>query len=658
MHKSFRSFVAILVLALLPASARSSVGLECQDLPALFDIYLKNHYSVQELSPLVKSRTVAQFIKMIDGSKTTLLEGDVKAMEADVATLFETMKKGNCSPLERAQAKWLERSKESEDFARKFLDEKYKLDENVEFVLDPQKRAYPKTNEEKFEYQKKMMHFNMSNYLLADTKLPEARKQLVHRYELATKRVGERQKDMITNFATAFSLALDPHSSFMSRDSLEDFQIQMRLSLEGIGAALSSEDGYTIVEEIIPGGSADRSKLLQPRDKIIAVQQEGQKPTTVIDMDLPDVVKLIRGKKGTKVTLTILRQSDKLDRLEVTLVRDKINIQDQAAKLTYLNRKVGNRTAKIGVITLPSFYGDGRAGQRSSYEDVRKLVIEAKKNKVDGIVMNLFRNGGGLLDDAVKMAGLFIRKGGIVATQNTQRKVEVLADRDEEILYNGPLVLLTSRLSASASEILAGALKDYQRAIVVGSDHTFGKGSVQILHSLPGDLGAMKVTTGMYFLPGGSTSQHKGVAADVVIPTPYAKDEVGEKTLDYSLEPRTIDPFLSPEANATQAGTRFTPVSASLIKSLSERSKQRVSKEKKFAEIIKEAEEYERNKGVVKLAELRKKSAQDPKKKEPKKSSAQRLNEADAPYVEEAASIVGDLLELQTSGPMAATSKI
>ena len=658
MHKSFRSFVAILALALLPSSAHSSVGLECQDLPALFDIYLKNHYSVQELSPLVKSRTVSQFIKMIDGSKTTLLESDVKAMEADVATLFESMRKGNCSPLDRAQAKWLERSKESEDFSRKFLDEKYKLDENIEFVLDPEKRTYPKTNEEKFEYQKKMMHFNMSNYLLADTKLPEARKQLVHRYELATKRVSERQKDMINNFATAFSLALDPHSSFMSRDSLEDFQIQMRLSLEGIGAALSSEDGYTIVEEIIPGGSADRSKLVQTRDKIIAVQQEGQKPTNVIDMDLPDVVKLIRGKKGTKVTLTILRQSDKLDRLEVTLVRDKINIQDQAAKLTYLNRKVGNRTAKIGVITLPSFYGDGRAGQRSSYEDVRKLVLEAKKNKVDGIVMNLFRNGGGLLDDAVKMAGLFIRKGGVVATQNTQRKVEVLADRDEEILYNGPLVLLTSRLSASASEILAGALKDYQRAIVVGSDHTFGKGSVQILHSLPGDLGAMKVTTGMYFLPGGSTSQHKGVAADVVIPTPYAKDEVGEKTLDYSLEPRTIDSFLSPEANATEASTRYAPVTASLIKSLSERSKLRVSKEKKFAEIIKEAEEYARNKGVVKLAELRKKSAQDPKKKEPKKSSAQRLNEADAPYVEEAASIVGDLLELQPSGPMAVTSKI
>jgi carboxyl-terminal processing protease len=622
------------------------VGLECQDLPALFDIYLKNHYSVQELSPLVKSRTVSQFIKMIDGSKTTLLESDVKAMESDIATLFETMRSGNCTPLERAQIKWLERSKESEDFARKFLDDKYKLDENVEFVLDPQKRSYPKSNDEKFEYQKKMMHFNMSNYLLADTKLPDARKQLVHRYELATKRVGERKKDMINTFASAFSLALDPHSSFMSRDSLEDFQIQMRLSLEGIGAALSSEDGYTIVEEIIPGGSAARSKLVRPRDKIIAVQQEGQKPVNVIDMDLQDVVKLIRGKKGTKVTLTILRQSDQLERLEVTLVRDKINMQDQAAKLTYLNRKVGPRVAKIGVITLPSFYGDGRSGQRSSYEDVRKLVIEARKNKVEGLVINLFRNGGGLLDDAVKMAGLFIRKGGVVATQNTQRKVEVLSDRDEETLYNGPLVLLTSRLSASASEILAGALKDYQRAIVVGSDHTFGKGSVQILHSLPGDLGAMKVTTGMYFLPGGSTSQHKGVSADVVIPTPYSKDEVGEKTLDYSLEPRTISSFLSSEANATDPGSRYTPVSASLIKSLSERSKQRVSKDKKFIEIFKESEEYERNKGIVKLAELRKRSAQDLKKKEPKKSSADRLTEADAPYVEEAASILGDALEL------------
>ncbi len=650
-----RRFLAIsLTLATASATAFSSVSfaqkLQCQQLPELVQVFLAHHYAYHEMTDTIRSQTLEQFIKSLDPSKTMLLQADVTKLTHDLAPLFKSMTQGDCKALQGVYELTLARAVENESAVRDLLGPKYKVDESVEFMMDPEKRGYSKTLEERQKLIRAMTHFQVSSALLTEPSLEKAKKQILHRFELATKRVRERTDiELVTIFAESFARALDPHTSYLSQDNMEDFQIQMQLSLEGIGVSLTSQDGYVTVEDIIPGGSADRMQVLKPKDKIISVAEPGKPAVSVIDMDLRDVVKLIRGKKGTQVKLTILRQSDKSESFETTIVRDKIDIQEQAAKLTIEDRTMNGRKLKIGVLDLPSFYGGRDSGARSSYRDMRDLLIKAKKANVDGIVLDLSRNGGGLLDDAVKISGLFLKSGPVVATQDTQRRKDVLSDQDPETVYSGPLVVLTSRLSASASEILAGALKDYHRALIVGADHTFGKGSVQVLTGLPMELGAMKVTTGMYFLPKGGSTQHQGVPADIVLPSAFSTDDIGEKTLDYSLPPNAIANFAGPDANSKEPKDHWVEVDASILPRLKDSSKKRVSEDPKFIEISKEMTEAEKNRGSVKLAELRKKSEAEKKKEDKdkdkdKKLAHRRRGDTDTPQLQEAIRIMGDWL--------------
>lgn len=633
-------------LAIAPnAHSASQTQLSCAVMPQLFGLYLRFHYVHRQMSDELKAHAVDQFIKALDPSKAILYQADVDKLKADLPSIFKTMDSGDCKKIDDVNQLLLARSEENLSFAKEFLGDKYKLDESVELVTDPEKRKYAKDLAEKKALLSKLMHFQVSNYLMTKTKLPEARKNVVHSYELVVKRMKEKTNtDRYVDFAESFSLALDPHSSYMSADTLEEFRIQMQLSLEGIGASLSSQDGFTVIEEVIPGGAADRMKTLRTKDKIIAVAQEGAKPQPVIDMDLNDVVKQIRGKKGTKVTLTILRQSDKTETFQTTIVRDKIDIKESAAKLTYEKKKVGDKEYKIGVIDLPSFYGGGREG-RSSFTDMKNLVVEAKKNKVDGIVLDLSRNGGGLLDDAVKIAGLFMKKGPVVATKGSDQKVDVLSDRDDETYWSGPLLVLTSRLSASASEILAGALRDFHRALIVGSDHTFGKGTVQVVTDLPQGLGAIKVSTGMFFVPGGMSTQHQGVPSDIELPSVFTTDDIGEKTMDYSLPPQKIATFLGGDYNSEDPAKHWKAVDETLVEKLKKLSTERVAKNPKFDDIRKSIEETKKNKGIIKLAEIRKKAAEEEKKngdsKVEKKGKA-KIKETQAPLVDEGVNIMID----------------
>lgn len=643
-----RTFIA---LSLIAFSAKlQAAALTCLTLPELMRAYLVSHVVTHNLNDDVKKQAIDQYVKSLDGFKILLLQEDVKKIKGDLKNIFDTMRVGNCAVLDNVQGIIVQRASEMEAAARKFLDKDYKLDETVEFTLDPDKRDYPKTAAERDAFLKKYIHFQISNYLLSDTKLPEAKNNLIHRYELITKRLKEKNNEkLIADFTKSFALMLDPHSSYFTKDDLEDFQIDMRLSLEGIGASLSSQDGYTTVEDVIPGGAADRAKVLLPKDKILAVRQDNEKKAvSVVDMDLRDVVKLIRGKKKSKVHLSILRKSEQL---EVAIVRDKVDLKEQEAKITFETQKQGTKKLKLGIIELPSFYGDGERGKKSSYTDMEKLLTKAKKEKVDGILLNLSRNGGGLLEDAVRISGLFIKKGGVVATQNSKKNVEVLADEDESIAYSGPLVVLTSRLSASASEILAGALKDYKRAVIVGADHTFGKGTVQAVIPLPRDLGAMKVTTGLFFLPGGVSTQHQGVVGDVIIPSPLNNDEIGEKAFDNSLPPQKINAFVGTDANSSTKSGAFVTVNESLVKNLADQSRERITKEKKFTEILSEIEETKKNKGVINLAEIRKKTEADKKKNKgsEKKSNAQRIRDADAPIIKESLNILVDLINTENT---------
>ena len=394
--------------------------------------------------------------------------------------------------------------------------EDYALDTDVRLILDPDKRGHPVNDEGRIKLLERLVHFQMSNYLSSDMESDKAKEKLIHRYELMSKRARELEpRDTYGNFLNAFASALDPHSAYYPPEADEDFQIQMSLSLDGIGVALSSKDGYSVVERIIPGGATDKSDALDPGDKIIAVAQDGEDPVDIIDMSLRDVVSMIRGERGTTVKLTILRKTDTTERLEVSIIRDKVTIEDAAATLDIQEVEVEGKTRKLAIIDLPTFYGDADPSKRQSGRDVRDLLRQAREKKVDGVLLDLSRNGGGKLDSSREIAGLFIREGGVVAVKNVFSEVQVLRDPADDIVYDGPLVILTSRITASASEIVAGALQDYGRAIIVGDDHTFGKGTVQSYVNQPGRLGALKVTTALFFRPGGASTQHAGVAADI-----------------------------------------------------------------------------------------------------------------------------------------------
>jgi carboxyl-terminal processing protease len=479
----------------------------------------------------------------------------------------------------------------------------------------------------------------MATYLAAGTELEEAKKQLVHRYELVTNQVRkETRDDLLASYLDAFANSLDPHSSYLSADDLENFRIALTLSLEGIGAELSSRDGYTTIERIVPGGAADRQGTLRTKDKIIAVGQETGTMVNVIDMRLREVVRKIRGRKGTRVRLAILRQGETTERFTVTIVRDKVDLEEQAASLRYETIRRGDRTLKLGVLELPSFYGDVDPNKRQANADMRRLLDQARRDGADGLVLDMAHNSGGILEQAVSIAGLFLRSGDIVAVRDSSADTDYLPDPDRSVSWAGPLVVLTSRLSASGAEIVAGALQDYRRAVIVGDSHTFGKGSVQTMMPLPPGLGALKTTVGLYYLPGGKSTQHSGVAADIVIPSLTDHDEIGESAQRFALPSQSITRFLKADA----AAQRLTPATRTTIDTLRKRSSARVAVNKELAEQRERLAEMEENRGEVKLNDILAEQRDAEERADARR--AEREERTLSPQLREALEVLADLV--------------
>ena len=636
----------VLLVAPLLAGFQAPPQLECKDLPRLLGMMEVGHYARESVAPVAETRAVDRFLESLDPAKTVLLASEVERFKKSLPQVFVTMREGDCGPLEEVTKLTVTRAQQDEALAKQLLGPKYALDETVELELDPKKRGAPKDEAERKGRVTKLIHFQISNQLLTGADLATAKKRVLHRYELATKRITERRepRDLPELFAEAFATALDPHSSFFSAKALADFRIHMRLSLEGIGAVLRSEDGFTVIQSIVPGGAADKQGSLRPKDKIMAVAQPGEEPVSTIDMDLQDVVQMIRGKKGSTVILNVLRDGKDSRTFDVSIVRDKIDVKEQAAKITYETRTVGKKTYTIGVLSLPSFYGG--EGGRSALEDVRDLLVEAKAKKVDGLVLDLSENGGGLLEYAVKISGLFIQTGAIVATKSSDGDIEILADDDDDTLYAGPLVVLVSPVSASASEILAAALKDYGRAVIAGGEHSFGKGTVQQLQSLPGGKGGMKLTMGMFFRPSGSSTQQTGVRSDVVIPSVLDGYDIAEADLDFSLPPQSTAPFLSATANANTPAERFRPVKAADLVKLAAASKSRVAKDQVLQALVKELAEDEKDEGTVRLGDLRKKAEKDKGYGDEEAGKAEYEKKKKA-FVDEGVNIAVDLIGLE-----------
>jgi carboxyl-terminal processing protease len=419
-------------------------------------------------------------------------------------------------------------------------------------------------------------------------------KTLTRRYNRVMRNLKQfESKEVLQWYLDSLAHSYDPHTNYFGPREEEAFSMSMTLSFVGIGAVLTSEDGYATITEIKPGSPAEKSKTLKAGDKIVAVAQDRQPAVDVIDEKLQKVVEQIRGPKGSKVTLTYIPNgADLSTRKTVTIVRDTIPLEEQEAKAKLVLLPNGQgKTNRIGVIDLPAFYSGaigGNGATKSPTADVARLLRKLMSEGVDGVVLDLRRNGGGSLEECVSLTGLFIKTGPVVQVVNSLGQQRILEDEDSNVLYDGPLVVLTSRLSASASEILAGALQDYGRAVVVGDSSTHGKGTVQNLQSLEpfyrgtGKPGQVKVTISKFYRPSGSSTQLKGVVPDVVLPSINNFADIGESALSNALPWNTIPPI---RFEKTDRVTRALP-------ELQKRSSERVSKDKDYAYIGEDIERY------------------------------------------------------------------
>lgn len=419
-------------------------------------------------------------------------------------------------------------------------------------------------------------------------------KTLTRRYNRVMRNLKQfESKEVLQWYLDSLAHSYDPHTNYFGPREEEAFSMSMTLSFVGIGAVLTSEDGYATITEIKPGSPAEKSKSLKAGDKIVAVAQDRQPPVDVIDEKLQKVVEQIRGPKGSKVTLTYIPNgADLSTRKTITIVRDTIPLEEQEAKAKLVLLPNGQgRTNRIGVIDLPAFYSGaigGNGATKSPTADVARLLRKLMSEGVDGVVLDLRRNGGGSLEECVSLTGLFIKTGPVVQVVNSLGQQRILEDEDSNVLYDGPLVVLTSRLSASASEILAGALQDYGRAVVVGDSSTHGKGTVQNLQSLEpfyrgaGKPGQVKVTISKFYRPSGSSTQLKGVVPDVILPSINNFADIGESALSNALPWNTIPPIRFEKVDRV---TRALP-------ELQRRSGERVSKDKDYAYIGEDIERY------------------------------------------------------------------
>jgi carboxyl-terminal processing protease len=608
--------------------------------------FQENHVSRPMDAQQMRDRIVELYEKRLDPSKILLLEHEHKALKTFLHQLVKEVEMGRCEQLGKLRDMQRGWHKEMETFVGTYLkNSDLVIDKSITLQVDPDKRARPKTKEERAAIRQKLIQFQLVNYISAGTKLSEAKDKLKKRYALISRRIKEsKDADDYSLHLNIFASSLDPHSSYFSKDDLEDFRINMGLSLEGIGAVLQNRDGYTTIHKIIAGGPAERDGRIKPKDKIVAVTQlPAGEPVNVIDMMLRDVVKLIRGKKGTQVKLTILRTANKNETLNIVIKRDKIDLKEQAAKLTWHTVERSGRPLKVAIIELPSFYGGGGPNaNRDCVDDVRRLVQEAKAKNADGLLLDLSENGGGLLRAAVDLSGLFVATGPIVAIEGRKAAAQYLQDRDSKVDFAGPMGVLVSRASASASEIVAGALKDYDRAVIIGDEHTFGKGTVQNIVDLPPGLGAIKVTTALFYRPDGVSTQNTGVTSDIVVSSAFNRDDHGEKHQPYALKQDAIKPYASDTVMGT-ASEKWMPVTQGEIKTLASQSKTRVNANEALQKIQTELNKYKKNKGLITLKEL---LEDDETKKDGKDDETEK-----APPVRrlEAAEIVADLIEHRAS---------
>lgn len=574
-------------------------SLTCPQIKDLINISLKAHLSFHEFDSNLSERTFENYIKTLDPGKLYLYEADVKKLSDKYKkNIHKLIKARKCNFINDFINIYTLRFKEINDRISSLVDLKhdFSIDEYLE--LDRKKIGFAKDEKELTDRWRKRIKFQLLQLISTGIKDDKAKEKIKKRYYLLNKDFQQETLDTFyERFLVSFTTALDPHSEYLSNDELKDFRIATSLAMEGIGALLRSEDGFVTIVSLVPGGSASKSKKLKVEDKIVAVKQQNADPVDVIDMNLKDVVDKIRGPEGTTVTLTVVREEKGVtSKFDVTLKREKIKLEERKAKSRVVSVNVETkeqkkRTVKIGILNLPSFYIDFEGQSKrskdytSSAHDVLTELNKLKASGIDGLVVDLRANGGGSLTESIKIAGFFFREAPVVQVKDGDGATNTYMDDDKGIVYEGPMSVLISRQSASASEIFAGAIRDLNRGIIIGDSHTFGKGTVQNLQDLK-KLGGIKITISSFYRPSGSSTQMRGVDSDVVIPSISDELDIGEKFYDYALPWDSIKP-------AKYQNFDMIKNYPAILSKLSEK---RVKSDEAFSELLKDIEKQKKKK--------------------------------------------------------------
>lgn len=506
------------------------------------------HYSRVAVDDELSEQIFDRYLESLDPQKSFFLASDIEEFEEYRREFDDALRTGRLNPVFDIFKRYRVRVEERALFARALLKQEFDFTVDESYTFNREDEQWPQSQKDIDELWRKRVKNDVLNLRLAEQSQDELVETLEERYERMSRRVSQfAVNEVFQLFINAYTMSVEPHTSYFSPRTSENFNINMSLSLEGIGAALSTEDEYTVVQRIIPGGPAAVSEKLSADDRIVGVGQGlDEDVVDVVSWPLSDVVDLIRGPKGSTVRLKVLPVGEAAGSppILITLVRDKIKLEEQAAKSSIVDIPGKEGVRRFGVIDLPTFYLDGAAraqGQadfRSTTRDVKRLLEELTTTDggVDGIIVDLRGNGGGALLEATQLTGLFIKSGPVVQIQNSSGELGAEIDEDATIAYDGPLAVLVDRHSASASEIFAGAIQDYGRGVVVG-EPTFGKGTVQSVAPLDreGKLGQLKITVAQFFRVNGESTQHRGVIPDVLFPTALESDAQGERGLDNAL---------------------------------------------------------------------------------------------------------------------------
>jgi len=558
--------------------------------------FVSMHYAQKPLDDEMSAKIFKLYLNRLDPAHYYFLAADVNEFQKYETRIDDMLLRGKVKLALEIFERFKVRLSERLAMMEEFLAEDFDFSRDANWTLEREDLPYPETTEEARKIWRTKIKFDLLTLKLADTSIKDGKERLMKRVRGMWKDFSQYENDdVVSIFLNSMAAAYDPHSSYLAAQDLKNFDISIKLSLEGIGAVLRWEDGYTVVNSIVPGGAAARHGKLKADDRIIAVAQGEEAFESVIDMRLNNVVQLIRGKRGTKVGLQILRKTKKgFDTLKLVIVRDKIILKDGEARMQIFvhpspeENKTAQETNRIGVIKLPSFYVDfndrrkNPKNYKSSSRDVKKHLKEFVRENVDGVILDLRSNGGGGLDEAINMAGLFIGHNPVVIVrQSGGRRVTVHRSR-ERAVYDGPLLIMLNRYSASASEILAGAMHDYQRAILAGDTTTFGKGTVQNIFQLPEGYGALKVTIAQFYRVSGWSTQNRGVETSLVLPSLYNARDIGESTLDNALPWRSID----------QVSYRVSGNLKKVLPKLKQLSENRIANSDFFQKVKEDVQEY------------------------------------------------------------------